>query len=67
MAIKILKEGRGAPVFFGKCSYCHCEFEYKHEDAVDAHDDQREGFSYVLICPSCGRMIWCNKEVLRYE
>lgn len=67
MAIKILKEGRGAPVFFGKCDYCHCEFEYKHEDAVDAHDDQREGFFYVVICPSCGRRIWCKKDLLRYE
>lgn len=68
MAIKILKQGRGAtPIYFGQCRYCHCEFEFKHEDSVGHIDDQREGYAYKLICPSCHQMIWVDKKILRYE
>lgn len=67
MAIKVISKPVGKPIYQGQCVWCHCRFEFEHSDANTFCDDQREGFSYNVTCPCCGRHIWIDREILRYE
>lgn len=67
MAIKIISKPLGKPIYQGQCIWCHCHFEFEHSDANMSHDSQIEGFSYNVTCPCCGRHIWVDREIFRYE
>lgn len=67
MAIKVISKPVDKPIYQGQCVWCHCHFEFEHSDANTFCDDQREGFSYNVTCPCCGRRIWIDREILRYE
>ena len=66
MAIKIIKPGKKkVPIFYTKCSYCECEFEYEKNDIRISYD--RDGELGQITCPNCNKVIMCSTKPKRYE
>ena len=65
--MKILRPGN-IPFEYVKinCQYCDCEFIAHKETEVEHIYDQRDGDSYYVICPCCGKRLYISSNIDRF-
>ena len=65
--MKILRAGN-IPFEYVKinCQYCDCEFIAHKETEVEHTYNQKDGDSYYVICPCCGKRLYISSNIDRF-